>query len=116
MENTWYTGIADELARCLSDARICAEACEDLLERVTRGGDGDLQRRIVATIVAPAAVSRVLIDLIDHPQQLVLAAATLCRDTATDAARQLADVPAAAGAVRALTACADSCAAFLDAV
>ena len=116
MEETWYTGVADELARCLTDAEACAEVCEQLLERVARDRNGALQRRVVDAVVGPAAVARVLIDLIDHPQQLVLAAATLCRDAATDAAHELADAPEATDAVRALRRCADSCAALLDAV
>jgi hypothetical protein len=47
MEETWYTGVADELARCLTDAEACAEVCEQLLERVARDRNGALQRRVV---------------------------------------------------------------------
>jgi hypothetical protein len=115
MEDVWYTGIADELARCLTDARKCAEACEELLERVSRHG-GELQKRIVDAVVGPAAVSRVLIDLIDHPRQLVLAAATLCRDAATEAATALEGIAEAEPTIAALRRCATSCGALLDAV
>jgi len=31
-DDAWFTGLADELARCLVDAEICADACERLLE------------------------------------------------------------------------------------
>jgi hypothetical protein len=88
----WFTGYADELARCLVDAEHCAEACEAYL-RSLRNGEGEF-RRVVHVLAAPAAVSRVLIDLIDHPPELVLAAARLCRDLTAGAADQL-DGPAA---------------------
>jgi hypothetical protein len=114
MEETWYTGVADELARCLTDARICAEACEALLTRVQTADDAELKQRVVHAVVGPAAVSRVLIDLIDHPRQLVLAAATLCRDTANDAVAALAGVEDARATVAALGACARSCGALVE--
>jgi hypothetical protein len=114
MESAWYTGIADELARCLTDARDCAESCEELLERVSSDG-GELQKRIVDAVVGPAAVARVLIDLIDHPRPLVLAAATLCRDAAADAVSALDGLGEAGPAIDALRRCAASCTALLDA-
>ena len=55
-----------------------------------------------------------LIDLIDHPRQLVLAAATLCRDTANEAVAALAGVEDAKATVAALGACARSCGALLE--
>ena len=81
MEGTWFTGLADELARCLIDAEACAEACETLLESL-RDEAGDEAQRIVRALVPPTAIARVLIDLIDQPPQLVLAACRLCRDSA----------------------------------
>ncbi|HZR94243.1 MAG TPA: hypothetical protein VFA56_01010 [Gaiellaceae bacterium] len=116
MDEAWYTAVADELAQCLTDARACAEACEALLERLAEGSDGALHRRVVDVVVAPAAVSRVLIDLIDQPKPLVAAAATLCRETASDAAGALSGVEGADETVRALRTCATSCAALLDAL
>lgn len=114
MEETWFTGIADELARCLTDAETCAEACEKLLESM-RGDAGDDARRIVHTLVAPAAIARVLIELIDQPPQLVLAACRLFQDSARDA---IADLEAlrveASTVVAALRASADSCGRLLD--
>jgi hypothetical protein len=115
MDETWYTGVADELARCLIDAEKCAEACEALLEQVAAGEDGAATKHIIDTVVGPAAVSRVLIDLIDQPRQLVLAAATLCRDAATEAAQTLDGAAGAADTVAALRRCAESCTALLDA-
>jgi hypothetical protein len=114
VHETWYTGVADELARCLTDARICAEACEALLARVQAADDAELKQRIVDAVVAPAAVSRVLIDLIDHPRQLVLAAATLCRDAANDAVTALTGLDEATATVAALGACARSCGALVE--
>jgi hypothetical protein len=89
MEGTWFTDLADELARCLTDAAACADACEGLLEAVREGGDAELQRAAVDALVAPAAIARVLIDLIDHPPELVLAACRLCRDSARAALTEL---------------------------
>jgi len=113
-EVVWYTAVADELARCLTDARDCAEACESLLERVS-ASDGALRTRVLDVVIGPAAVARVLIDLIDHPRELVLAAANLCGDAAGDAAGALDGVPEAAETVAALHTCAASCASLLDA-
>jgi hypothetical protein len=117
MEGAWFTGIADELARCLTDARVCAEACEALLDGTASLGGEDVRRRVADAVVAPAAVARVLIDLIDQPRQLVLAAATLCRDAGEEAIAVLQDLSGelVETAVAALRACVDSCAALLDA-
>jgi hypothetical protein len=114
LAETWYTGVADELARCLTDARNCAEACEALLVGLQSSGDDELRRRVLDAVVAPAAVARVLIDLIDHPRELVLAAARLCRDAAIDAAATLDGVDAAGAAVAALRSCAGSCAVLVE--
>jgi hypothetical protein len=92
MGEAWFTAYADELARCLVDARDCAETCEAYLERVRDESDGERLAEAVDVLAAPAAVARVLIDLIDQPPQLVLAAARLCREAATTAAAEL-DAP-----------------------
>ena len=113
MSEAWYSEVADELARLLTDARHCAESCEQLLVSL----DGrPVDRTLVNAVVGPAAVSRVLIDLIDQPQQLVHATATLCREMSLDAARKLAALPEATGTVEALRRCAESCAALLEAL
>jgi hypothetical protein len=118
MEGAWFTELADELARCLTDAEVCADACEELLNAVRAQQDTELQRRAVSALVAPAAISRVLIDLIDHPPQLVLAACRLCRDSARTAIRELEplherlDTSAALPALEALE---RSCRILLDA-
>src|SRR4051812_13009525 len=88
----WYTECADELARCLTDAETCAKACETLLER-TSALDDEARKRILNVVVGRAAVARVLNQLIDQPQQLVLAAARLCRDTSGDAVEALRRFP-----------------------
>ena len=85
MGDAWFTGCADELARCLVDARACAEACEAYLGRAT----GDEQQRAVGILAPSAAVSRVLIELIDQPPQLILAAVRLCYDLSSAAADEL---------------------------
>ena len=89
MDEAWFTGLAEELAQCLLDAERCAEVCETLLETVQQSGDAELRKIVVDAVVAPAAVARVLIDLIDQPPSLVLAACRLCREVATTAAEQL---------------------------
>ena len=111
MGDAWFTGYADELARCLVDARDCAEACEAYLSRLD-GPEGEL-RRAAHVLAAPAAVSRVLIDLIDQPPQLVLAAARLCRDLAATAGDKLDGGPPEV--VAALRAAAESAGALVDA-
>jgi hypothetical protein len=98
MEDAWFTECADELARCLLDARTCAETCERFLASdAARVGD-------ISTLAAPAAVSRVLIELIDHPPQLVLAAVRLCRDLTTTAADEAGTPEDVATALRAVAA------------
>jgi hypothetical protein len=119
MDETWVTGLADELARCIVDAEMCADACERLLEAVLLDDDLGLQQGLRDALVVPAAVARVLIELIDEPPQLVLAAARLCRDRGAAA---IVQVEALAGrvdgddAVAALRASVDSCSRLLDAV
>jgi hypothetical protein len=117
MGEAWFTGVADELARCLVDAQHCAEICESFLESLRQSGDVELQRRAVDALVGPAAVARVLMDLIDHPPELVMAAARLCRDSAREAARQLEELrrPDADTVVAALRTNAESCGRLLDA-
>jgi hypothetical protein len=116
MGGAWYTEIADELARCLIDARDLAEACETLLGRASELDDEDAQKEIMDAVVAPAAVARVLIDLIDQPQQLVLAAATLCRDSSRAALTSLCGYPneLVGETCAALQACVESCAVLID--
>jgi hypothetical protein len=117
MNEVWFTGFADELAQCLLDAERCAEVCEALLETIQRVADVELQERVLEILVAPAAVARILIELIDHPPHLVLAACRLCRESAVAAADQL-DVLGAkldgADAIAALRASARSCEHLLD--
>ena len=118
MEDAWFTGVADELARCLVDARVCAGACERLLEDTRRLDDGELQRQVVAALVGPAAVARVLIELIDQPPSLVLACCRLCRESAQAAVEQLDGLGAridGADAIAALRDSASSCGRLLDA-
>jgi hypothetical protein len=117
MAETWFTGFAEELAQCLLDAERCAEACESLLEQVQQGDDAELQKILIDALVAPAAVARVLIELIEQPPNLVLAACRLCRDVAAPAAERLAALGTridSADAVAALRAAADSCGRLLD--
>jgi hypothetical protein len=112
MDKAWFTGFSEELAQCLLDAERCAEACEALLETVQQGGDAELQKVVVAALIAPAAVARVLIELIDQPPNLVLAACRLCRDVSSTAAEQLAALGTrldSAGTIAALRASAGSC-------
>ncbi len=118
MEDNWFSEYAEELGRCLEDARACAEACEHLLESLDDDEDHRVKRTVVRTVLGPAAVSRVLIDLIDQPMEIVLAAARLCSDTGRDAAEVLQglDDGRTQEAVAALQACAASCAALVNAV
>jgi hypothetical protein len=118
MGDAWFTGLADELARCLVDAQHCAEVCEAFVERLRRAGDAEVQRRAIDAIVGPAAVARVLMDLIDEPPELVMAAARLCRDAAGDTAAQLEELHVAGSAdvIAALRTNAESCSRLLEAV
>jgi hypothetical protein len=111
--DSWFTGFADELARCLLDAERCAEACERLLEKVESSDDAAMRKRVLDAVVGPTAVARVLTDLIDFPAPLVLAAARLCRDTSRGAVEALRGLDAQE-AIRELAACAESCDRFLD--
>jgi hypothetical protein len=103
MGETWFTGYPDELARLLIDARSCADACEAHLAASPEAID---------VLAAPAAVSQVLIDLIDQPPELVLAAVRLCRDLSLSAASRLGD---ATEVVASLVRVAESATALLDA-
>lgn len=117
MDDAWFTGLADELAQAIVDARACATACEELLE-AARGRLGDGQEHaLLAALVAPAAISRILVDLIDRPPMLVLAAARVCRETsqqALDDLRRLALPLDTDGAVEALEAVCASCGRLLE--
>jgi hypothetical protein len=119
MDEAWFTGVAEELAQCLLDAERCALACESLLEQMQHDDDAELQKILVDALVAPAAVARVLIELIEQPPNLVLAACRLCRDVASRAAEELAalgtrlDSP---DTIAALRASAGSCEHLLDVV
>jgi hypothetical protein len=106
----WFTGFADELSRCLVDAEKCADTCEAYIDDATL--DGEELRRAVHILAAPAAISRVLIDLIDHPPPLVLAAVRLCRDLTATAADELQGPPNVVDALRTASA---SAAALLEA-
>jgi len=118
MGDAWFTGVADELARALIDARECATACESLLERAHGSLAPEPQRRLIAALAAPAAISRIMIELIDRPPPLLLAAARVARETSLhaigelDALRLPLDASRAYGA---LAAVAESCEELLDA-
>ena len=118
MDEAWFTGYAEELAQCLLDAERCAEVCETLLEKTQQSHDAELQKVLVDALVAPAAVARVLIELIDQPPNLVLAACRLCREVASTAAEQLAALGTrleSGDAIAALRASVASCDRLLDA-
>jgi hypothetical protein len=77
----------------------------------------ELHTRVLEILVAPAAVARILIQLIDHPPHLVLAACRLCRESTSAAAEQLEALGAqldSAEAIVALRASAGSCEQLLD--
>lgn len=119
MNDAWYTVVADELARCIADARRCAEACEELLEQASATGDEEVRRQVLGAVVAPAAIARVLVDLIDEPQPLLVAAAALCRESADAAVARLDDLERrldTSDARRTLAQAAASCERLLDAV
>jgi hypothetical protein len=117
MGEAWFTGVADELARCLVDAERCAERCEAFLEGLRERGDLERQRAVVDALVVPAAVARVLIDLIDQPEELVLAATRLCRDAAQNALAGMDGIegPEATALAAALRTAAASCGRLLEA-
>jgi hypothetical protein len=117
MDEAWFTGVADELAQCLLDAERCAETCEALLETIKQHGDAELQKIVVDALLAPAAVARILIELIDQPPNLVLAACRLCREVASTAVEQLVELGTrvdSAEAIAALRASAGSCDRLLE--
>ena len=98
----------------MADARACAEACETLLEAV-RGAEDS--QRVVHALVAPAAIARVLVELLDEPPELMLAACRLCRESARDAIGALESLAVdATSAIPALRASADSCERLLAAL
>lgn len=104
MGDAWFTGYADEIARLIVDARDCAATCERFLQRAPAR---------VHLLAAPIAVSLVLVDLIDHPPELVLAAAQVTLELATDAADAIAgEAPDVAAALQTV---ATSAGALLDA-
>jgi adenylate kinase len=103
MGDAWFTGVPDELAQLLVDAHACAETCETYLAA---------HPDALHVLAAPVAVAQVLIDLIDHPPEIVLAAVRLCRDLATAAADAL---EGALEVVESLRRVALSAAALLDA-
>jgi len=113
MGDAWFSGVADELGRCLADAESCAVACEQLLESLRGGEDAELQRRVSETVLVPAGVARTFVELIDEPQY-VLAAARLFRTTALQAVAMLDELDAAEAAAALRTAAA-SCQRLLDA-
>jgi hypothetical protein len=117
MGEAWFTDVADELARCLVDARECAEASEAFLDSMRASGDAALRHRVLGALVAPTAVARALIELIDQPPELLLAAARLCHDTAQEGAARLRSIENELGAdqaIAALEATAASCARLLE--
>ena len=118
MDDEWFTPLADELAQCLLDARACATACEELLAEAQERLDPDAQRRLLSAVVAAAAVSRVLVEALNRPRQLVLAAAEVCRDTTLQAAETLQELALpldSAAAIEALRRTSASAGAFVEA-
>lgn len=117
MSETWFSGVAGELARCLLDAERAADVAEELLRSLHAREDGALLERVVDAVAAPAAVARVLGDLIDEPPQVVLACVRLLRETAgagADALDAIAGLEATT-AVVALRSCAASSHELLEA-
>jgi len=106
MGEAWFRACPDELARLLVDARACADLCEAHLDDPALGPD-DL-RRAVHALAAPAAISRLLIELIDQPPEVVLAAVRLCRELAAAAAAALDAEPDVAAALRRVAASASA--------
>lgn len=98
MDDPWTDAYADELARCLADARRCADACETYLVSLPHGST-ELQDALDA-LAAPAAVARTLVELVDRPLQLVVAAARLLHELACAAAAALRDPPEVVAALR----------------
>lgn len=118
MDEEWFSGLADELAAAIVDARACADACEELLEAGRELLGAEQRRQLLVAVVAPAAISRILIDLIDRPPALLLAAARICREASLDGAESLkgfAPPVDSAAAVAALRRAAESCGRLLAA-
>ena len=115
MEQTWFSGVSDELARCVTDAQACAAACETLLASM-RDSEDDDWLSVLRTVVPPAAIARVLVDLIDQPPQF-LAACKLFRDSAREAIDRLVPLDRAetSAVISALRTSAASCGQLLDA-
>jgi hypothetical protein len=114
MGDAWFIEVADELARCLVDARDCAEAGERLLASPELRSH---RKAVFDALVGPIAVSQVLSDLIDYPAQLTLTAARLLAETADAGAETLATLDGldAAEAVAALRRTAESSRRLLEA-
>jgi len=118
-DEAWFSDLADALAQALVDARACAAACEALLESGRETLAQAQQQDLLRTILLPAAISGVLVDLGDRPPVLVLAATRVCRETALTSVEQLTLLAlpldwSTAGA--ALHRVADSCGRLLAAV
>jgi hypothetical protein len=116
--DVWFRGLADELARALLDAGECGAACEELLEAGKELVEPAERQRLLAAVVAPAAICGVFIDLIDRPPALVLAAARVCRDASLGGAEQLEALEPSfewAATAAAMTRAAESCGRLLDA-
>jgi len=118
MGDAWFSNVADELARCLVDAEAAAQACEKLLETVQRSGDSELLQIVVDGLIAPAAVARVLVELIDQPPRLVLATCRLYCESAAFAVERLESLGKrldSADVLAALSAASGSCERLLEA-
>jgi len=118
-DEAWFSELADALAQALVDARACASACEALLESGRETLAHAQQQALLRTILLPAAISGVLVDLGDRPPLLVLAATRVCRETALTAVEQLALLALpldCSSASAALHRSADSCGRLLAAV
>lgn len=118
MGDAWFTECADELAETLIAAREAATACEELLEQARGRFGAEAERRLLATVAPPAAIARVMMDLMDRPPALVLACAQACHDASLTAVAQLGsgELPLdTAAAVAALEGSAAACRRLLDA-
>jgi hypothetical protein len=114
----WFSGLADELARALLDAGACAAACEELLEASTDLPDPGQRQRLLAAVVAPAAICGVFVDVLDRPPTLVLSAALVCHEASLAGLEQLEALRPQlewAAAAAALARTAESCARLLEA-
>ncbi|HZD87643.1 MAG TPA: hypothetical protein VE088_06525 [Gaiellaceae bacterium] len=117
MDEAWFSGLADELGQAIVDAGECAGACERLLETAHGRLDREREYALFAAIVAPTSISRILVDLIDRPPGIVLAAAHVCRETSLQAVvevERLALPLETGAAIGALVAVAESCRCLLE--